>query len=100
MDMKESEVRDGANDQERTVRMKWNHQYIFNTTLKGEHSFLRGDRLKLDWSGVFSKAYSTTPDNARIYINGDHLYNTDSADRRWEHNSDRDIAGYIPTARP
>ena len=95
MDMKESEVRDGANDQERTVRMKWNHQYIFNTTLKGEHSFLRGDRLKLDWSGVFSKAYSTTPDNARIYINGDHLYNTDSADRRWEHNSDRDIAGYI-----
>ena len=37
----------------------------------------------------------TTPDNARIYINGDHLYNTDSADRRWEHNSDRDIAGYV-----
>ena len=95
MDLQESEVRDGANDQERTVRMKWNHQYIFNTTLKGEHSFLRADRLKLDWTGVFSKAYSTTPDNVRIYINGDHLYNTDAADRRWEHNSDRDIAGYI-----
>ena len=95
MDLRESEVRDGANDQERTVRMKWNHQYIFNTTLKGEHSFLRADRLKLDWTGVFSKAYSTTPDNVRIYINGDHLYNTDAADRRWEHNSDRDIAGYI-----
>ena len=95
MDLRESEVRDGYNDQERTVRMKWNHQYIFNTTLKGEHSFLRADRLKLDWTGVFSKAYSTTPDNARIYINGDHLYNTDSADRRWEHNSDRDIAGYV-----
>ena len=95
MDLQESEVRDGANDQERTVRMKWNHQYIFNTTLKGEHSFLRADRLKLDWTGVFSKAYSTTPDNVRVYINGDHLYNTDAADRRWEHNSDRDIAGYI-----
>ena len=95
MDLRESEVRDGYNDQERTVRMKWNHQYIFNTTLKGEHSFLRADRLKLDWTGVFSKAYSTTPDNARIYINGDHLKNTDSADRRWEHNSDRDIAGYV-----
>ena len=95
MDLQESEVRDGANDQERTVRMKWNHQYIFNTTLKGEHSFLRADRLKLDWTGVFSKAYSITPDNVRIYINGDHLYNTDAADRRWEHNSDRDIAGYI-----
>ena len=95
MDLKEAEVRDGSNDIDRTVRMKWNHQYIVNTTLKGEHSFLSGDRLKLDWTGVFSKAYSTTPDNAHIYINGDHLYNTDSAERRWEHNSDRDIAGYV-----
>ena len=95
MDLQETEVRDGSNDQERTVRMKWNHQYIFNTTLKGEHSFLDADRLKLDWTGVFSRAYSTTPDNAYIYINGDHLYNTDSADRRWEHNSDRDAAGYV-----
>ena len=57
MDLRESEVRDGYNDQERTVRMRWNHQYIFNTTLKGEHSFLRADRLKLDWTGVFSKAH-------------------------------------------
>ena len=95
MDLQESEVRDGSNDIDRTVRMKWNHQYIINTTLKGEHSFLKDNRLRLDWTGVFSKAYSTTPDNAHIYINGDHLYNTDSADRRWEHNSDRDIAGYI-----
>ena len=95
MDLRESEVRDGANDRERMVRMKWNHQYIVNTTLKGEHSFLSAERLKLDWTGVFSKAYSTTPDNTRIYINGDHLYNTDSADRRWEHNSDRDVAGYV-----
>lgn len=95
IDLRESEVRDGANDVDRTVRMRWNHQYIINTTLKGEHSFLHGDKLKLDWTGVWSKAYSTTPDNARIYINGNHLYNTNSADRRWEHNSDRDIAGYI-----
>ena len=95
MDLQETEVRDGSNDQERTVRMKWNHQYIVNTTLKGEHSFLNSGRLKLDWTGVFSKAYSTTPDNAYIYINGDHLYNTDAADRRWEHNSDRDVAGYV-----
>ncbi len=95
MDLRETEVRDGSNDQERTVRMKWNHQYIVNTTLKGEHSFLNSGRLKLDWTGVFSKAYSTTPDNAYIYINGDHLYNTDAADRRWEHNSDRDVAGYV-----
>lgn len=95
MDMSESEVRDGRDDREWIARMKYNRQYIFNTTLKGEHSFLSGDRLKLDWTAVFSKAYSTTPDNTRIYINGNHLYNTDSADRRWEHNSDRDWAGYV-----
>ena len=95
MDLRESEVRDAADDRERTVRMKWNRQYILNATLKGEHSFLEGNRLKLNWTGVFSKAYGTTPDNARIYLNGNHLYNTDSADRRWEHNSDRDIAGYV-----
>lgn len=95
MDLEESEVRDGANDVDRTVRMRWNRQYIVNTTLKGEHMFLRGNRLTLDWTGAWSKAYSTTPDNTRIYINGNHLYNTNSADRRWEHNSDRDIAGYV-----
>ena len=95
MDLRETEVRDAADDRERTVRMKWNRQYILNATLKGEHSFLERDRLKLDWTGVFSRAYSTTPDNTHIYLNGSHLYNTDSADRRWEHNSDRDIAGYV-----
>ena len=58
MDLRESEVRDGRNDQERIVRMKWNWQYILNTTLKGEHYFLEDNRLKLDWTGVFSKAYS------------------------------------------
>ena len=95
MNMEESEVRDAADDRERTVRMKWNRQYILNATLKGSHAFLEGDRLKLDWSGVFSKAYSMTPDNAHIFLNGNHLYNSDSAKRRWEHNSDRDFAGYV-----
>ena len=95
MDLRESEVRDGRNDQERIVRMKWNWQYILNTTLKGEHYFLEGNRLKLDWTGVFSRAFSTTPDNTKININGNHLYNTDAAERRWEHNSDMDFAGYL-----
>lgn len=95
MNMAESEVRNGRDEQDWTVRLKYNSQYILNTTLKGEHAFLDHNRLRLDWSGVFSRAYSTTPDNTRIYINGNHLYNTDSADRRWEHNSDRDLAGYV-----
>ena len=97
MDFSESEVRNGRNRKDWTVKMQWNRQYIFNTTLKGEHTLLDGDRLKLDWSAVYSKAYNTSPDNARIYINMQqtHLYNTDSAEKRWEHNSDRDFAGYV-----
>ena len=98
MDFRESEVRNGQNRKDWIVKMQWNRQYIVNTTLKGEHSFLDADRLRLDWSGVFSRAYSTSPDdNAKIFINMQvpHLYNTDSAEKRWEHNSDRDFAGYV-----
>ena len=97
MDLRESEVRDGLNRKDWIVKMQWNRQYIINTTLKGEHSFLDGNRLKLDWTGVFSQAYSTSPDNTKIYVNMQqpHLYNTDSAEKRWEHNSDRDFAGYV-----
>ncbi len=50
------------------VRMKWNHQYIINSTLKGEHAFLEGGVLRLNWSAVLSKAYSETPDNAEIFF--------------------------------
>ena len=96
MDLRESEVRNGQNRKDWIMKMQWNRQYIINTTLKGEHSFLEKNRLKLDWTGVFSKAYSTSPDNSKIYINMQqpHLYNTDSAEKRWEHNSDRDFAFY------
>ena len=97
MDLRKSEVRDGQNKKDWIVKMQWEKQYIINTTLKGEHAFFDGNRLKLDWTGVFSKAYNTSPDNAKIFINMQqpHLYNTNSAEKRWEHNSDRDFAGYV-----
>lgn len=95
MDMSEAEVRDGQDDKERAVRMKYNHQYIINSTLKGEHYFLEDNVLKLNWSAVLSKAYSETPDNAEIFLLGTHVSTSGAATRRWEHNSDRDKAGYI-----
>ena len=95
MDMSEAEVRDGQDDKERAVRMKYNHQYIINSTLKGEHLFLEEGALKLSWSAVLSKAYSETPDNAEIFLQGTHVQTSGAATRRWEHNSDRDKAGYI-----
>ena len=66
--MSEAEVRDGEDEKERAVRMRWNHQYIINSTLKGEHLFLSGGALRLNWSAVLSKAFSETPDNAEIYL--------------------------------
>lgn len=95
MDMREAEVRDGQDDKERAVRMKWNRQYIINSTLKGEHQFLEDGVLKLNWSAVISKAYSETPDNAEIFMQGSHVQTSGAAIRRWEHNSDKDKAGYV-----
>lgn len=95
MDMREAEVRDGQDDKERQVRMKWNRQYIINSTLKGEHLLLEGGALKLDWSAVWSKAFSETPDNAEIYMQGMHVQTSGGAIRRWEHNSDQDKALYV-----
>ena len=110
MDMREAEVRDGEDEKERAIRMKWNRQYIINSTLKGEHLFLEDGVLKLNWSAVVSKAFSETPDNAEIYMLGSHIQTSGAAIRRWEHshiqtsgaairrwehNSDKDKAGYI-----
>ncbi len=94
MDMSESSVRDARNSQDWMVRMRFNRQSILNATLKGEHSFLRDGNLKLDWTGVFSYARNMTPDETRINMNGYSLALDDAASRRWEHNSDRDYAGY------
>ena len=97
MDMREAEVRDRKDDDEQHVRMKWNRQYVINSTLKGEHGFLDDHVLRLDWSVVASKAYSETPDNAEVGLldGGNRVAVNSALVRRWEHNSDRDFAGYL-----
>ena len=94
MDMQEEQVRQMADDKSGSTRLKYTHQYIFNSTLKGQHQLLNR-ALSADWSAVFSRAYSQTPDQAEFNMTGSHLSNTNSATRRWEHNSDRDWAGYL-----
>lgn len=73
-------------------------QQIFASTLQGKHTLT--DRFMLDWSGVYSDARNKTPD--RTYITLDNLrqdykdyVTADNAERRWEHNTDRDFAGYL-----
>ena len=44
-------------------RSTWTIQDIYNATLHGEHQ-LSGNRVKVDWSGVYSIARKQTPDQA------------------------------------
>ena len=93
MDMITSQVRDARDDKTWTMRMRYNRQRIMTANLNGEHKLLDG-ALKINWRGVASKATSTTPDNALITMQGTHVSTSGAATRRWEHNSDRDFAGY------
>ena len=97
MDMREAEVRDRLDKKEGYVRMKWNRQYIINSTLKGEHSFLADNALHLSWSAVISKAFNETPDNNEVSLlgGGERVAVNKALLNRWEHNSDRDKAGYV-----
>lgn len=84
-------------------RFRYTHQRIFTNTLKGEHSFL-DNRLSMDWSAVYSKATAELPDNSQVHLAATVANNVESpksvvvlggAERRWEHNSDEDKAGYL-----
>jgi outer membrane receptor protein involved in Fe transport len=79
------------------TRMRTTNQQIFASTLQGEHSF---DKLKLNWTAVYSQAGLQRPD--LMYINLDNLrqdfvdhitIDGDGSIRQWEHNSDNDLSG-------
>lgn len=94
LDMTNGQTRQAQDDKTASMRMRWNRQDIFNSTLQGSHLF-SGDKLRIEWKGVFSHASNRTPDNATVYIQGKHLSTSKAAVRRWEHNSDHDFAGYL-----
>ena len=93
LDITNGQTRVAQDDKASSVRMRWNRQSIFNSTLSGTHLFF-GNALEVGWKGVCSFASSRTPDNATIYMQGNHLSTSKAAVRRWEHNSDRDLAIY------
>ena len=94
LDMANEQTRLAVDDKSSSMRMRWNRQGIFNSTLQGSHLFF-DDKFRLGWKGVFSNATNRTPDNATVYVQGNHLATSKAAVRRWEHNSDCDGAGYI-----
>ena len=95
MTMSETQVREVADEKGGSLREKFTSQRIYNSTLMGEHRLLGNNALSLNWKGVYSKAYSETPDQCQFNLTGNHIANTGAATRRWEHNSDRDWAAYM-----
>lgn len=101
MDFRNAQVRDAFSELDETIRLRWQQQCIANASLLGEHKFLSGERLTLKWGANVAEARQKTPDNAQIQLN----HNTEGtsvwvnknvgAIRRWEHNSDRDLAGHL-----
>lgn len=85
------------------TRLRFTHQQIINSTLKGIHHFL-GNKLVADWSAVYSKASNKIPDNISIHLvttaknnieNPRSVVTLGGAERRWENNTDEDKAGYL-----
>ncbi|MHA4811834.1 TonB-dependent receptor domain-containing protein, partial [Flavitalea flava] len=87
-------------------RSRWQIQTIYNATLQGEHHL--SEKVKLDWSGVYSIASNKVPDMASYNFNANVLADpsgkitrVDSStygsgmSRIWQHNTDKDWAGYL-----
>ncbi len=85
-------------------RSRWQEQSIYNSTLSGDHQL--SNLVKLNWSAVYSKATNAIPDWAEYETV--HAVTTDASgkatetqtnlstmSRRWLHNSDRDLSGYL-----
>ena len=80
------------------TRSRTTIQNIIASTLHGEHKLTK--LLSLDWSAVASVANNERPDI--IYVDLDNysqdlseLITADGSERRWEENTDRDLAGYV-----
>ena len=86
-------------------RSRVQQQQIFNVTLQGDHSL--STFLKMNWSGVYSKANNVVPDWSEFQtsqqvgydISGKQVVLTPQAlynfKRFWLANSDRDYTGYL-----
>jgi TonB-dependent receptor len=88
-------------------RSKWQIQNIYNATLQGQHQLT--DKLKFDWSGVYSIAKNQIPDlstydyNDQVTIdpstgnvinNKNEFNGTNGVSHTWQYNTDQDWAGY------
>jgi len=94
-----------AKDVDIKFRSKWQIQDLYNATLQGEHRL--SNKLKFDWSGVYSIAENRIPDlsgydyneEVKFGSNGQIVSDTLNAygshiTHTWQYNTDKDLAGY------
>ncbi len=81
------------------TRSRLTQQKIYNSTLQGTHQLT--DALALNWSAVYSLATNAVPDQTYISLLGvrknfvETRTTVQDGQRRWEHNTDNDLAGYL-----
>lgn len=101
MDFRNAQVRDAFSEKDETVRLRWQCQSIANASLIGEHKMTDNDAFTIKWGANIAEARQQTPDNTQIQLNKNAestsvwVNKNVGAIRRWEHNSDRDIAGHL-----
>ncbi len=81
------------------TRSRLTQQQILTSTLQGKH--LISDPFEIQWSAVYSKATNQQPDQTQVPLLGERKNfietrtTVQDAFRRWEHNSDTDLAAYL-----
>lgn len=86
------------------TRTRFTGQQIYNSTLQGNHQLVP-EKLKVQWSAVYSSAKNEVPDQNNINILGvrENFADRrtfapaigDAYTRRWERNTEEDKAGYL-----
>ena len=80
------------------TRSRLTQQTILNSTLQGTHKLTTN--LSVNWSAVYSRATNNVPDQTNIPLLGvrksfvETRTTVNDGFRRWEHNTDQDVAGY------
>ncbi|AUD00555.1 TonB-dependent receptor [Spirosoma pollinicola] len=81
------------------TRSRLTKQKIYTSTLQGTHQLTPA--FGINWSAVYSLATNEVPDQTYIPLLGirknfvDQRTTVNDGQRRWEHNSDTDLAGYL-----
>jgi len=84
-----------------SLRYKLNNQQLISSVLQGNHTL--SDKFRTDWSFVFGNAINQTPDYINLSMFNEISNNVKlpltisngGSTRRWEHNTDKDWAGYL-----